>query len=167
VSREDIVAVVTRLFAIVLLLFSLKFLATTVGFYFDTDQFTGLAPILAMVVTMIAIAALLWYFPLTIARKLLPVMKEPRPASVVDGPTLFSLALMILGVWFLANAGIDPGYWGGPFFHLGGPVPREFGPPGRAKGPAFATGGDVPRGLSVGVWGWSWRGSCPLGQGCA
>jgi len=139
VSREDIVAVVTRLFAIVLLLFSLKFLATTVGFYFDTDQFTGLAPILAMVVTMIAIAALLWYFPLTIARKLLPVMKEPRPASVVDGPTLFSLALMILGVWFLANAVIDLGYWAVLFSSLGGSVPEEFGLTVEQKGSLLST----------------------------
>jgi len=139
VSREDIVAVVSRLFAIALFLAGLKFAVTAASFYAASEQVAGLALMLAMVATMVAIAALLWYFPLTIARKLLPVMKEPKPASVVDGPTLFSLALMILGVWFLANAVIDLGYWGMFLSRIWGSVPDDFGLTVEQKGGLLST----------------------------
>ena len=72
-SREDIVAVAVRLFALALLLF--------VGW-------TGLAmaaaagwsgKLLAVTLPLLGIAALLWTFPLSVARRLLPVMRDERP----------------------------------------------------------------------------------------
>lgn len=110
-SREDIVAVASRLFSLVLFVTGLKMVVNAAGIYTATSDLRGLVLILVVVLLIYAIAALLWYFPLTIAKKILPVMKEPRPSSVVDGPTLFSLSLMLLGLWFLANALIDLSYW--------------------------------------------------------
>jgi hypothetical protein len=59
----------------------------------------------------IVIAALLWFFPLTVAKKLLPVMREPRPVISVSSRSALDLALTCLGFWVLATAMADSVYW--------------------------------------------------------
>lgn len=59
----------------------------------------------------IAICALLWFFPLTIARKLLPAMSEPRSESAMSGSIALSVGLTLLGVWVFAYALPDAIYW--------------------------------------------------------
>jgi hypothetical protein len=66
--------------------------------------------VLVLLVSL-AICAFLWFFPLTIARKLLPVMKEPRSDKAINASIGLSLGLTLIGVWLLAQGAIDSIYW--------------------------------------------------------
>lgn len=67
--------------------------------------------LVAICLPTLAIAALLWYFPLNVARKLLPVMKEPKPVVDHASRTALQLALTAIGFWVLANAVTGLAYW--------------------------------------------------------
>lgn len=111
-SREDIVAIAVRLFAIFLGIYVLR---TLFGFVQFTSEMTfdakAILVSVAVVGAMAGAVVLLWFFPLSVARKLLPVMKEPRSEPNVGVDTLFALALVLMGLWILANAVIDGIYW--------------------------------------------------------
>ena len=110
-SREDIVAIAVRLFAVYLLVTSLRTLASVPA------VLTGEVTAGTIVVTLVALACtlgiivLLWRFPLTIAGKLLPVMKTPRPGVLSDGGLLFPLGIVLIGLWQLAAGLADVVYW--------------------------------------------------------
>jgi hypothetical protein len=111
-SREDIVAIAVRLFAIFLGIYVLRTLFGVVQFTSEmTFDAKAIVASLAVVGAMAGGVLLLWFFPLSVARKLLPVMKEPRSESKVGVDTLFSLGLILMGLWLLANAIIDGLYW--------------------------------------------------------
>ena len=77
-SREDLIAVATRLFAVFLLITVARFIPSAVALL---DQNADVpSPVLAGLVLVSGLAAcgVLWLFPLSIARKLLPAMREPR-----------------------------------------------------------------------------------------
>lgn len=111
-SREDIIAVASRLFAVFLLLFTLK---TVAGGYFAADlqgQGSGfLLRVSVFVLAALAIAALLWFFPLAVAHKLLPVMREPRPLVNAGSTVALELGLTLIGFWVLAFGLVDLSYW--------------------------------------------------------
>lgn len=65
----------------------------------------------AVLASSIVVCAVLWFFPLTIARKLLPAMGEPRSEAAMSGPVALSVGLTLLGVWVLAYALPDAIYW--------------------------------------------------------
>lgn len=111
-SREDIVAIAVRLFAVSLAIYTLRTAFAFVGFSAETD-FAAKAVVasVAIVGPMIAASLLLWHFPLSVARRLLPVMKEPRSESCAGTDTLFSLGLVLMGLWLLVNAITDGIYW--------------------------------------------------------
>jgi hypothetical protein len=111
-SREDFVAIAARLFAIFLGVYALRTTFFYVQFMAQAEIEPGMVAGYAFVVAvMVAVALLLWFFPLSVARKLLPVMKEPRSEPNVGADTLFSLGLMMMGLWLLANAITDGVYW--------------------------------------------------------
>lgn len=111
-SREDIVAVAARLFAVFLAIYALRalFILVQVSGQMELSARAILVSV-AGCAAMAGAALLLWVFPLSVARKLLPVMKEPRSESVVGVDTLFSLGLVLIGMWLLAGAIIDGVYW--------------------------------------------------------
>src|SRR6185312_5486649 len=55
--------------------------------------------------------AFLWFFPLSIARKLLPTMREPRSEHAIGEPVALSLGLTLIGICLLASALVDTTYW--------------------------------------------------------
>ena len=57
------------------------------------------------------VCSFLWFFPLTVARKLLPVMREPLAEKPIDSSIALSLGLTLIGVWLLAYALVDGVYW--------------------------------------------------------
>jgi hypothetical protein len=57
------------------------------------------------------VCTFLWFFPLSVARKLLPVMREPRSEPAAGAPTALSLGLTLIGVWFLATGLVNASYW--------------------------------------------------------
>jgi hypothetical protein len=111
VSREDYVAVAARLFAVYItfqVVLQLPVGAQTLSQ--DQDMVWAGLYVLALLVSL-ALCAFLWFFPLTIARKLLPVMKEPRSDQAINASVGLSLGLTLIGIWFLAEGTIGAVYW--------------------------------------------------------
>jgi hypothetical protein len=111
-SREDIVAIGSRLLAVYLAITVLQTVMVLVPAFFTEDGVPLLwrVGIAASVLAMLGICALLWWFPLTIARKLLPVMREPRSEESIGAGTAMSLALTILGVWLFVTGLVRAAY---------------------------------------------------------
>jgi hypothetical protein len=104
-DREDIVAVGIRVFAVYLALSTLYYLPYIFRLPASHTAVEWLAPAVIAVLLLVALA--LWFFPLTIARKLLPVMREPRAAAAIDARLALSLGIALIGVWF-ATAAVRP-----------------------------------------------------------
>jgi Na+/melibiose symporter-like transporter len=110
-SREDYVAIATRLFA-VYIGFELVMRIPTMMQAVAAAQDVAWAWLFARVLVLgLAICALLWIFQLTIARKLLPVMKESRSEQAIDASVGLSLGLTLIGAWLLAQGIVDAAYW--------------------------------------------------------
>jgi len=111
VSREDYIAVAVRLFAVYVAFKIVLSIPATVQVLSQDQGMTwaGLSALTLMVGW--GFCALLWFFPLTIARKLLPVMKEHRSEQAIDASVGLSLGLTLIGLWLLAQGVIDVFYW--------------------------------------------------------
>lgn len=112
-SREDIVAVGIRVFAIFLLVTVARWVPGAVALMGQDPLLPSPSPVLIGLVLAsgIAISAYLWFFPLTIARKLMPAMREPRSEEAMSGSVALSVGLTLLGVWVLAYAVPDAIFW--------------------------------------------------------
>lgn len=111
-SREDIIAIASRLLAIYLAVLSTQIPISLLSIP-DSQPIENsfLLIQLGTAASILALSALLWFFPLTVARKLLPVMREPQPLVSAPGALALSLALAVLGFWLLARAVSDVTYW--------------------------------------------------------
>lgn len=111
-SREDVIAVASRLFSVFLIVNTIRWVT---GALFAADAVPHTAAFVVLMtaacVASLAAAALLWYFPLTVAGKLLPVMKEPKPPVDPVSRTALELALTAIGFWVLATVLADLTYW--------------------------------------------------------
>lgn len=110
-SREDLVAVASRLFAVFLLVTIARSIPSAAALLSQEGHRPSLAFVAIVLLAGVAICALLWFFPLTIARKLLPVMKEPRSETSMSPGSALAVGLTLLGVWVLAYAIPDAIYW--------------------------------------------------------
>jgi hypothetical protein len=110
-SREDIVAIATRLFAVYLLVTSLRTLTSVPAVLTGGVTAGTIVVTLVSLVCTLGIIVLLWCFPLTVARKLLPVLKTPRPDVLAEKGRLFPLGLVLIGLWQLAIGLSDVVYW--------------------------------------------------------
>ena len=118
-SREDIVAIASRLFAVFLVVTTVRLTAPLIQpseFFSSTGQL--LLFLFALILPALVVAALLWFFPLSVARKLLPVMREPRTAVSPTFQTALELGLTLIGFWVLATAISDSIYWIVLFLHI-------------------------------------------------
>jgi hypothetical protein len=111
VSREDIIAVAVRLFAIYMLFHIVETVPGATQLISGQDGVAWTSLYISILVGAGLICAFLWFFPLSIAKKLLPVMREPRSEKAVSAPVALSLGLTLIGVWFLAEALVDASYW--------------------------------------------------------
>jgi len=111
VSREDFVAISARLFSIYLLFYLISRAPTAIHAVSQSDDFGLMAMSVLVFALLLILTALLWVFPLTVARKLLPVMREPRSEPALDSSVALSIGITLIGLWFLANAIIDSAYW--------------------------------------------------------
>lgn len=110
-SREDVVAVAVRLFSIFLVLGALRQLPGTIAL-FSLDMDRGLVALTLLLLLLGAlVGVLLWFFPLSVARRLLPVMREPRSEQSMDARVALTVGLTLIGVWVLAYALVDVAYW--------------------------------------------------------
>jgi hypothetical protein len=111
VSREDFVAVAARLLSIYILFGILQGVPSALQVMFAGQDVAWGALFAFFLALGALLCAFLWFFPLTVARKLLPVMSEPRSEEAIDASIALSLGLTLLGAWFFANALIDTSYW--------------------------------------------------------
>lgn len=116
-SREDIVAIASRLFAVFLALGVVRHLGTLIMTARTHDMFGYWAAVLAL--PPLLAAALLWRYPLAVARKLLPVMKAPAAPLDARSQTALELALTAIGVWLLAQGLVAASYWATFLLHPG------------------------------------------------
>ena len=111
-SREDMIAVATRLFAIYLLFNILHQVPSAASMAFADDARFWPVVFGASLLAGFMLCALLWTFPLTIARRLLPVMRTPPTSLALDSRMAMTVGISLMGLWFLAGAILDATYWG-------------------------------------------------------
>jgi hypothetical protein len=112
VSREDFIAVASRLFALYIFIMLLRWAGSAYSALLENTGMTETVVVLsAILVPTMVISLLLWFFPLSIARKLLPVMKAPAQRAQLSSPTSMELALAVLGFFVLASAIPNAVYW--------------------------------------------------------
>ena len=102
-SPHQVVAVGVRLFAIWLAIYALR---VAPGFLVQVrkydDQFAiGLT--IATVPIVLGVLIVLWFFPRTIARRLLPGSPPPEP-PVISPDAWFAVGCSLLGLWVLSDA---------------------------------------------------------------
>jgi hypothetical protein len=110
-SREDVIAVAVRIFAIFLLVSVVRTLPGAIALIDQVEPKPSLALVALVSVLGLALCAWLWFFPLTVARKLLPAMREPRSETAMDGSVALTVGLTLLGIWVLSHALPDAIYW--------------------------------------------------------
>ena len=110
-SREDVIAVAVRVFAIFLLVSVVRTFPSAIALIDQAEPKPSLALVAVVSVLGLAFCACLWFFPLTVARKLLPAMREPRSETAMNGSVALSVGLTLLGVWVLTSALPDAIYW--------------------------------------------------------
>jgi hypothetical protein len=110
VSREDYVSIAARLVAVYIAMNTVQQISQAVPFLREQDPaWTGLYALVLL--ASFGVCVFLWFFPLTVARKLLPVMKEPRSENTIDAAIGLSLGLTLIGVWFMAQGAVGAVYW--------------------------------------------------------
>lgn len=110
-SREDVIAIAVRIFAIFLLVTVVRSFPSAIALIDQEGPKPSLVLVGVVSVCSLALCAFLWFFPLTVARKLLPAMREPRSETAMSGSVALSVGLTLLGVWVLAYALPDAIYW--------------------------------------------------------
>ncbi|QNP40172.1 hypothetical protein [Lysobacter solisilvae (ex Woo and Kim 2020)] len=110
-SREDVVAVAVRLFSIYVLFNILRNVPSAAQILTGPGGKEWAGVYAAVLAAGILLCAFLWFFPLSIARRLLPVMREPRSEEVIGAPIALSLGLVLIGVWLFAYSIADASYW--------------------------------------------------------
>jgi len=100
-SPHQAIAVAVRLFAIWLAAYALRAMsAAMLAGHVDSRELV--VPGAVCFLTLL-VAVLLWFFPLTTARKLLaPVAATPAPAQGAD--TWLAVGCALIGLWLLATA---------------------------------------------------------------
>lgn len=111
-QKEEVVGIAVRLFAIFLFLYTLRYVSgllplaaapppnnVSLMFIF----LLGLFPILA--------AVLLWFFPLTVAGRIIPNIKSKTSTSKLSAGEIEVVAFSVMGLWVLTFAIPDTFYW--------------------------------------------------------
>lgn len=112
-GREDWMAIASRIAAIYFAASSLPAaLGLVIALVRGGEIQTGGGITLLGLTGFLIAAVVLWFFPLTVARKLLPVMKERGVGIPLDGVTAFTLGITLVGFWLLTNGLLDAIYWG-------------------------------------------------------
>ena len=110
-TKTEVIAIVLRLFAIVIAFHFLWKLPG--GVYSLTEQagqlgtYTGLGYIFSL----LAIACLLWFFPFTIAKKILPTVESDLAITSIEKNTLIEVGIILIGLFYLFYALSDIFYW--------------------------------------------------------
>ena len=112
VNKEQAVGLAVRLFAIFLVVYTLRYATSVVAFsILEPPDYIGSSLILLVGFSPILIAILLWRFPLTVASKLMPKVTAKEKSKVSSETELQVVAFSTLGLWVIVSAIPDTFYW--------------------------------------------------------
>ena len=110
---EHIVALAVRLFAIALAVYALRNGISLVPYFHDQEWQIASYAYAALVACFLLLAIYLWYFPLTVSRRLV-AFREPGEADIGSATSdeLQIIGFTILGIYLLFYVLSDVIYWG-------------------------------------------------------
>lgn len=104
-SREDILTVGLRLFALWLALFAVQQLVQAVGITAANEAWAGERTWMVPVALLpLAFAVFLWFFPLTVVTRLLPHLKSGHTPLSVEADVLLDTGIILIGLWWLLSS---------------------------------------------------------------
>ncbi|WP_339414559.1 hypothetical protein [Pseudomonas sp. EA_35y_Pfl2_R5] len=109
-SREEVVAVAVRLFAVFLTVQAIRLSVQAISADPGVPSGDLALGIMLTVIFPLAAAVLLWLFPLSIASTLLPINKGKAPQSN-NYQSILETGCILIGLWLLASALTDMFYW--------------------------------------------------------
>lgn len=111
-NKEQIVGLVIRLFAVFLVVYSLRLMSSLFTFAtVEPIDYISSAIIFLFGFSPILIAIILWRFPLAIASKLIPKPTETKHTSAWGETEIQIVAFSTLGLWVLSSAIPNAFYW--------------------------------------------------------
>lgn len=111
-NKEQIVGLAVRLFAVFLVVYTLRYAMSLVSFAtLDPPDYVSSAFIVLIGLSPILIAIFLWRFPLAVASKLIPQTDASTKPGALDEVEFQVTAFSILGLWVLVSAIPDIFYW--------------------------------------------------------
>lgn len=110
-SREDILTVALRLFAIYLVIGALQLVGQASATDINLPTGSLIAAIALSIIFPLVIAALLWLLPLRITAILLPGIDERPAAFSTDTVPALEIGCILIGLWLLASSLSDTTYW--------------------------------------------------------
>ena len=111
-SREDYLAVGIRLFTLWLILMLIQQVPILINqFTNGTLNSAATTGYLLVSVFSVCLVLWLWLFPLSIARKFLPVMSEPRSDQGMGADIALTVGITLIGMWAFVDAVISGVYY--------------------------------------------------------
>jgi hypothetical protein len=109
-QKEQIVGLAVRLFAIFLVVYTIRYGSSLLPMTHPPNNVSFLL-ITGFTVPLLLAAFLLWTFPLTIAKTILPEVKTSSGTVPLEASGIQVVAFSILGLWVLSTAVPDVFYW--------------------------------------------------------
>jgi hypothetical protein len=110
-SREDILTVALRLFAIYLVIGALQLVGQASATDINLPTGSLIVAIILSIIFPLLIAALLWLLPLRIAAILLPGINQQHTALSTGTVPALEIGCILIGLWLLASSLSDSTYW--------------------------------------------------------
>jgi len=112
VQEEQIVGLAVTLFAIFLVVYTIRYGSSLLPMTRPPNNISFLL-LAGLTVPLFLAALLLWIFPLTVAGTILPGVKASHSSVPLAAGEIQIVAFSILGLWVLATAVPDIFYWSG------------------------------------------------------
>lgn len=110
--KEQIVGIAVRLFAIFLVLYTLRYASSLLPYAaLPPPNNISFAFISTLALFPILAAVLLWFFPLSVATTLIPGIKTKKQPAPLDAGGIEVVAFSVMGLWALTTAIPDILYW--------------------------------------------------------
>ena len=111
-TKEQVLGLAVKLFAIFLMVYGLRTITIVIQVADSASGFSGVWWIAGGYLLIFScIALLLWFFPVTVSRKLLPKDDRKPGESDISLKDIDIVAYSILGVWLLATTIPEVIYW--------------------------------------------------------
>ena len=111
-QKVQIVGIAVRLFAIFLFLYTVRYASGLLPrAAASPPDNVSLLFIFVIALFPILAAILLWFFPLTVATKIVPNIKKEIKASSLNASEIEAVAFSVMGLWVLTFAIPDVFYW--------------------------------------------------------